>query len=175
VRVTVEHREKTSGLLQNRKEYYVDCRVEFSEEERSIIKERNLYRNGFPIRTSTPVPGQASILGTMIMRLVSPLMIVGGIIYGIAGGGGLSGLLVLGGIGLFIAGWIREHRQDRRLATDEQFVTINQLLDNPTFTVYAGNPAAARGFEEDVRENVTDLKQLIKNSAELRNKQTFEL
>jgi hypothetical protein len=89
VRVTVEHRERTSGVLQNRKEYYIDCRVEFSEEERSIIKERDLYRNGFPIRTSTPLPGQASFVGTMIMRLVSPFMIVGGIIYGIAGGGGL--------------------------------------------------------------------------------------
>jgi hypothetical protein len=175
VRVTVEHREKTSGVLQNRKEYYIDCRVEFSEEERSIIKERDLYRNGFPIRTSTPLPGHASFVGTMIMRLVSPFMIVGGIIYGIAGGGGLSGLLVFGGIGLFIASWIREHRRDQRLATDEQFVTINRLLDNPTFTVYAGNPAAAKGLEEDVRENVTYLKQLIKSSAELRNKQTFEL
>jgi hypothetical protein len=82
MRVTIEHREETSGLLRNHKEYYVDCRVEFSEEERSVIKERNLYRDGFTIRTSTPLPSKASFLGTIVMRLVSPFMTVGGLIYG---------------------------------------------------------------------------------------------
>jgi hypothetical protein len=175
MRVTIKHREETRGLLQNRREYYVDCQVEFSEEERSIIRERDLYKDGFAIRTSTPLPSHASFLSTIGMRLVSPFMVIGGIIYGIAGGGGLSGLLVFGGIGLFINSWLRMRREDKRFSTDEQFISVKQLLNDPTFTVYAFNPAAAKGLEEDVRENVAYLKHLITSSAEIRDKQTFEL
>jgi hypothetical protein len=49
------------------------------------------------------------------------------------------------------------------------------LLNKPTFTVHAWNPAAAKGVEEEIREDLTALKAVIANSAEIKAKQTFEL
>ena len=60
MRVTIEHREQTAGVIGSKKDCYVDCTVEFSEEERAIIKERDLYREGFTVRTSTPVPSSTA-------------------------------------------------------------------------------------------------------------------
>ena len=82
MRVTIEHREATTGVLNNHKDCYVDCTVNFSEEERAIIKARDLYREGFTVRTSTPLPSGSSMLGTGLMRFVGPFMIVGGFIWG---------------------------------------------------------------------------------------------
>lgn len=56
MRVTIEHREATTGVLNSHKQSFVDCTVNFSEEERAIVKERDLYGQGFSVRTSTPLP-----------------------------------------------------------------------------------------------------------------------
>jgi hypothetical protein len=175
MRVTFEHREATSGVLSNHKDCYVDCTVNFSEEERAIIKERDLYREGFIVRTSTPVPSGSSMLGTGLMRFVGPFMIIGGFIWGLAGGGNAAGLILFAGIGFVIYGWLRSRREDKRLESNEQEITIKQLLNKPTFTVHAWNPAAAKGIEDDIRENLASLKSVIQNSAQIQAKQTFEL
>jgi hypothetical protein len=175
MRVTIEHRESTSGVLSNHKDCYVDCTVNFSEEERAIIKERDLYREGFIVRTSTPVPSGSSMLGTGLMRFVGPFMIIGGFIWGLAGGGNAAGLILFAGIGFVIYGWLRSRREDKRLESNEQEITIKQLLNKPTFTVHAWNPAAAKGIEDDIRENLASLKSVIQNSAQIQAKQTFEL
>ena len=173
--MTIEHREQASGALAKRKDCYVDCRVEFSEEEKAIVKTRDLYGDGFTIRTSTPLPRGGSMLATGLMRSVGPLMMVVGVVWGIAGGGTPTGFLFFGGLGLAIYGWLRGRREDTRLETNEQQITIKRLLSNPDFTVHAWNPAAAKGIEQDIRENLVALKNLIQNSAQLQTKQTFEL
>lgn len=175
MRITIDHREVASGVLSNHKDCYVDCTVNFSEEEQAIIKARDLYREGFSVRTSTPLPKGSSMLGTGLMRAVGPIMIVGGVIWGLAGGGTPTGLLVFAGIGFVIYGWLRSRKEDRRFESSEQEVTVKQLLGKPTFTVHAWNPAAAKGIEGDIRENLVALKSLIQNSAQLQATQTFEL
>ena len=175
MRVTIEHREATSGVVVNHKESYVDCTVNFSEEERAIIETRDLYREGFSVRTSTPLPSGGAMLGTGLMRFVGPFMIIGGFIWGLAGSGTPAGLIVFAGIGFVIYGWLRSRQEDRRLTTDEQRITIKQLLGNPSFTVHAWNPAAAKGVEQDIRENLVVLKNVIQNSAQIQAKQIFEL
>lgn len=174
MRVTIEHREQTSGLA-GHKDSYVDCTVNFSEEERAIIKERDLYREGFTVRTSTPLPTGSSMLGTGLMRFVGPFMIVGGFIWGLAGSGTPAGLIVFAGIGFVIYGWFRSRKEDKRLETSEQQITIKQLLGTPTFAAHAPNPAVAKVIEDDIRENLVGLKNLIQNSAQVQAKQTFEL
>jgi len=174
MRVTIEHRDKTSGVLQNHKEYYIDCQVEFSEEERSIIRERDLYKSGFTIGTSTPPPSSASVLGTIALRVLSPLLVIGGIIASLSGSG-LSGPLIIGGSALFISGWIRGRKEDKRWANDEQMITVKRLLHNPRFTVNAWSPIRAQALDEELREHLADLKAVIVGSAQLQEKQTFDL
>jgi len=181
MRVTIEHREATTGVLNSHRDCYVDCTVNFSEEERAIVKERDLYGDGFDIRTSTPLPTKTTFWGTNILRLVGRFMIIGGFLYGMI----IEGLahaptnfgapILFIGIGLEIWGWMRTRKEDKRFEQDEQRITVKQLLNSPKFTVHAWNPAAAKGIENDIREHLVSLKNLIKDSAEIQAKQTFEL
>jgi hypothetical protein len=175
VRVTIEHREQTSGIAQSHKQTYIDCSVTFSEEERAIIKERDLYQGGFSIRTSTPIPTKTALTGTGIMRIIGSLMMVVGVVWGIAGGGTPTGLLFFGGLGLFVWSWFRARTEDRRLETSEQYISVKQLLAHPNFTVHAWNPASAKGIDQELRDNLAALKNQIQNSAQLKERQTFEL
>lgn len=175
MRVTIEHREATGGVMQNRKQSYIDCMVQFSEEERAIVQARDLYREGFIVRTSTPLPSQSSVLGTGLMRGLGPFMIVGAFIWGLAGGGNLAGLVLFAGIGFVIYGWLRSRKEDKRFESDEQPITVKQLLNNPSFTVHAWNPAAAKQLDEEIRGDLAALKNVIQNSAQIPAKQTFEL
>jgi hypothetical protein len=79
------------------------------------------------------------------------------------------------GIGLEVYGWLRNRKEDKRVESDEQRITVKQLLNKPTFTVHAWNPAAALGIEQDIREHLISLKNIIQNSAKIQAKQTFEL
>ncbi len=175
MRVTIDHREVASGVLGSHKDCYVDCTVNFSEEEQAIIKTRELYREGFSVRTSTPLPSKTALFGAGLMRPIGIVMMVVGAVWGIAGGGTPTGLLFFVGLGLVVYGWLRVRKQDNRLENSEQDVTVKQLLGKPTFTVHAWNPAAAKGIEQDIRDNLVTLKGLIQDSAELQATQTFEL
>jgi hypothetical protein len=181
MRVTIEHREKTTGVIGSHKDCYVDCTVEFSEEERSIIKERDLYRDGFTVRTSTPIPTKTAFWSTNVMRLAGYCMIIGGFVYGMFVEGlarvntNFGGPILFIGIALTIYGWVRSRREDKRFENHEQTITIKHLLSNPTFTVHAWNAGIAKGIEEEVHGELVTLKNLIKASAELQAKQTFEL
>jgi hypothetical protein len=182
MRVTIEHREEAGGISGQRRSYFVDCIVEFSEEERAIIRARDLYDHNFTMPASTPLPSQAAFVGTGFLRPVGGLMTIAGPIIGIVGGltksggsEGLGSLLFFGGIGLLIYGWRRERRQDNRLEQPEQRITVRQLLSNSRFTVNAIDPAHAKGIEDDIRAELVALKDTIKGSAELQSRQTFEL
>lgn len=181
MRVTIEHREVASGVLNNHKDCYLDCTVDFSEEERAIVKARDLYDNGFEIRAATPLPTQTRLFSTGIIRAVGRFTLVAGIGYMIYSSfihpatEPLGGLLFVVGLGLEIYGRLRARKEDKRVETSEQNITIGQLLNNPKFTVHDWNPAAAEGIEQDVRERLVGLKNLIRNSAQIQAKQTFEL
>jgi hypothetical protein len=173
MRVTIEHREESTGVIKDHKDCFVDCKVEFSEEERAIIKERDLYREGFTVRTSTPLPTKTQFFSTNIMRVVGRVLMIGGLIAGIAGSN--FGFLFLVGAGLEIYSWLRKRREDKRFENDEQTITIKQLLSKPTFTVHAWNAGYAKTIEEDIRGHLVGLKNLLSSSAQLGTKQTFEL
>jgi len=181
MRVTIEHREVASGVLGNHKDSYVDCTVNFSEEESAIIKARDLYREGFIVRTSTPIPTKTQFFSTNIIRTIGYFMAIGGVFRGIYEGlahaptNSIGGPMFFLGVGLFIWGWFRTRKEDKRFESSEQEITVKQLLNKPSFTVHAWNPAAAKGIENDIRENLVSLKNLIKDSAQIQAKQTFEL
>lgn len=180
MRVTIEHREQPSGMLGNHTECYIDCNVEFSEEERAIIKARDLYNESFTIRTSTPQVTKSRLLGSGLMRIVGRVMWIGGILRGLYESFGhiptnYGAPLLFLGIALEIWAFIRQRGENRRIENPEQEITIKQLLSNPRFTVHTLNAAVSKIFEDEIREALTRIKNLIKNSAQLQAKQTFEL
>jgi hypothetical protein len=175
MRVTIEHRETTAGVLGNHKDCFIDCRVDFSEEEKAIVKQRDLYGLDITVRAATPEPTKTQFFGTNVMRMIGRFLMIAGFIWGLAGGGVPTGLLFFVGAGLEIYGWIRTRAENKRFESGEQQITVKQLLNKPTFTVHAFDPAAAKGLELQVRDQLKYLKDAITDSAELRAKQTFEL
>jgi hypothetical protein len=181
VRVTIEHREATGGVTGSRRDYYIDCTVHFSEEERAIIKARDLYREGISVRAATPPPSKVALGGNFTLFVIGPPMVIGGLLYGLFGEG-LAGIktnvavpILVIGLACTFSGFVRFQRGSKRAETPEQTITVGQLLSTPTLTVYATNPASAKGIEEGIREKLTYLKNLISNSADVSARRTFEL
>lgn len=175
MRATIEHRELASGMTGNHKDYYVDCRLEFSEEERAIIKQRDLYDITVTVPAATPAPTKSTLVVTDVMRKAGPFVMAGAFIWGLAGGGTLAGLLFFAGLAGFVFGWIRTRTEFKRVQAPDQTLSIKQLLSRPSFTVHAFDPAMAKGFEVDVREQLAALKNVLVGSAELAPTQTFEI
>jgi hypothetical protein len=174
MRVTLEHREQTSGIAGSQKDTYVDCTVLFSEEEKAIIQQRNLYDQRFQIGAATKLDSATSFVGSGLLRIIGVLMLIAGVIAGIAGAS-LGGLLFFVGAGIAIWGWLRGRKQDKRVENPQQDITIKGLLNNSTFTVHGGTPAIAKVIDDEIQEGLKRFKFLIAQSAELKEKQTFEL
>lgn len=181
MRVSIRHREEPGGITGQRRTYFVDCTVAFSEEERAIVRARDLYGHDIVVRAAVPLPTQAGLIGTGLTRTAGWLLVIGGPTVGIvgaiskAGGEGLGYLMLFVGIGLVIYGRKRAVKQEHRILQPEQSVTVRRLLSNPLFTVHVLDPAHAKAVDADIRAKLVELKTIIQGSAELQQAQTFEL
>ena len=180
MRVSIEHKEQTSGVTGARKDTYVVCTVLFTEEEKAIIKQRDLYQNSFSVDAATKLDSSLSFVGSGVIRIVGVVMTIGGFIVGMViglahGDPSLPTFIMFAGIGVAIWGWLRGRKQDKRIENPRQEISIKKLLHNPTFTVHAGTPAYAKAVENGIRDGLKTFKYLITQSAELREKQVFDL
>ncbi len=181
MRVTIEHREKPAGFSGNERRYFVDCAIEFSEEEKSIIKQRGL--GDRYIKTESDIPTGGGIAdftwANTGLRMLSRLLVLGGIaaiILGMVGNRSALNFPTPLFVGAFLVFLYRKYAERRSTASyEERRITVRQLLKDPRFTVYAPDPAVAKGLEHNIREQLVDLKEIIQGSAEVPKKQTFEL
>jgi len=180
MRVTIEHREESAGVTRRKRNYFLDCKVELSEEERAIVKARGLQDQSFPIDAATPDVSNAAFIGTGFIRGVGGLLIGGGImliyfVFFTSWAGPLMGWMIFIGIALSAYGWIRENRQEWRDNRPKQQIKLGRLMSRPAFTVYSPDPSYAKHLEEEIRTHLAAMKQLLAESAEIKAKQTFEL
>lgn len=181
MRVTIEHREESAGLTGSTKHHYVDSTVEFSEEEKAIIKARDLYNHNFTVGPATPISSEAAFIGSGALNSLGRLGVIGGFVLGLLSPaiGGASGTIAGWCIFLGAIAWIYAavtmRRQDKRISNPDQVIKLRDLLNSGRFTVYAASPARAQDIDEEIRGALTYAKQLITASAELKAKQTFEL
>ena len=173
MRVTISHREEVNGLMRRGRDYFVDCAVEFSEEERAIIRARDLHYS-FVIRSAAAPPSYSAYVGIGMLRLVSFVIIIGGLASMITQSSG-GGFLLFAGIALAIFSWLYGYLQDRRINKTEQEVTLRSLLSGRVLTVYAFNPLYASAAEQQIRDELGHIKALIGVSTELQPARTFEL
>lgn len=180
MRVTIEHREETAGVAGNRRNYFIDCGLTFSEEERAIIKARDLTKHNFTLPAATPTPTKVEFVGYPALRTIARLMMVGGFVWALVasfqrGAEGPGTLVLFAGIALEIYAWRKTRNVDKRLDQPEQQLFLGKLLSDGRFTVYVVDPAHAKSVEEDIRNALVGIKQIIQGSAELSARQTFEL
>lgn len=182
MRVTISHREETAGMSGQKRNYFVDCEVLFSEEEQAIIRNRGLGDNY--IATESAIPTGSGIADyttpNTALRVLARLCVIAAVvcfIIGVFTNGGLFGFLSLVlpfvAFGLFIFRKVGERKSNASYT--EQKITARRLLQNPRFTVYAPNPALARNYDDAIRDQLTTLKNLMTASADIRAKETFEL
>ena len=173
MRVTIEHREQAVGLTGKQRHYFVDCTVDLSQEERAIVENRGLQQHFIEVGYSEP-PDSGAKAG--LLRGFAPLVALAGVGLGISSmftksGEGLSVLLLLAAGGM----WLFGRTSEFKAAHASPEVTLGQLLRNNRFTIYAASPAQAKQVEADLREKLVSLKANIAESADIGQKQTFEL
>lgn len=182
MRVTIEHREESSGLTGSAKQHYVDCMVEFSEEEKAIIKARDLKNTNFTVPSASPLPTQSAYWGSAILNTLGRIGVFVGLPFCLItaftktpGLSALANFMFFGGAILWFGAALAGRRQNRTIENREQVIRVGGLLSQGRFTCHAANPAYAKTIEEEIKSNLSMVKQLIQESAELKVKQTFEL
>lgn len=171
MQVTVNHREETAGLTGRQRNYFVDCDILFSEEERATIEARALQQHSFEVTGARPPRSSSHYIGAGFMRGLSPIVGIVGIV--LAFFSGFGGLLIFLAVVMFVAGFV----MDRRPAGDAkpQHVTLGRLVTNPRLTIYAYDPADAARIDDELRETLANIKNRLVINAEVRTKETFEL
>jgi hypothetical protein len=187
MRVTIDHRQQTTGLGGTQSQF-VDCTVQFSEEEKAIISVRGLADHLIVLDNPRPPPSYREYMTAGILLAFSPLFTLIGfwtLVYAVvnaifSGGRSADGYAVIGILLLFFApfawaiGFLMDRAMNHRFTHPKQFVTIREMLFRP-FTVHSPDPAYSNLIVEQIKERLAVLKAIIIGSAELREKETHEL
>lgn len=178
MRVTIRHREEETGITGKWRNYFVDCVVEFSEEEKAVIKARSLYDQIVLTGFLAPPPPPLSRNAPFWLRAIAPLTALTGLVIFIQSMftklyDGLGLLLLLIAAGFWVYGFLGEFKQQRSL--EEQKVPIRDLLDRGVLTIYAPSPAHAKAIEDDLQQKLSALKALIAGSADMATARTYQI
>jgi len=186
MRVTIDHRQKMTGLGSSQSQF-VECLVHFSEEEKAIIRVRGLNDHVVVLDPPSPPPSHREYMTAGVLRGFSPLAGIIGfwtlvfamfapILTGRAGGdfAPLGALLFFGSPIAWAIGFMMDRSIDIRFTHPKQHVSIRSMLAGP-FTVYSPDPAYSDLVAEQIKERLAILKSTISGSAEMRQRQTYEL
>src|ERR1700739_2946710 len=186
MRVTIDHRQQTTGLGGTQSQF-VNCTVQFSEEEKAIINVRGLADHLIVLEHPRPPPSYREYMTAGILLAFSPLFGLIGfltVIYAIlnlffSGGRSAAGYLLIGALLLFFApfawaiGFLMDRAMNHQFTHPKQFITIREMLLRP-FTVHSPDPAYSDLIVEQIKERLAILKAIILGSAEIREKETYE-
>jgi hypothetical protein len=187
MRVTVDHWQKTTGLGGTQSQF-VQCTVQFSEEEKAIIDVRGLHNHIIVVDPPTPPPSRREHMIAGILRGFSPLFFLIGLtlfmpsLMNVLFSGGnygvrtlvLSAILFFGAPIAFGIGYLMDRSIDHRFTYLKQFVTVREMLLRP-FIIHSPDPAHSDLIVEQVKERLAALKAIILGSAELREGKSYEL
>jgi hypothetical protein len=186
MRVSIDHRQRTTGLG-SQKSQFVICTVQFNEEEKAIIAVRGLLDHIIVLDPPSPPPSRREYMTAGILQGFAPLFaIIGaGLIFlsiydamsgGRSGGsyGALGALLLIGSPIGWAIGFLMDRSIDIRFTHPKQHITVREMLLR-RFTVYSPDPAYSDLVVEQIRERLAILKSVISGSAEMGQKQSYEL
>jgi hypothetical protein len=171
MKVTFTHSE----IKQRRRNlYYVNCQIEFNEEERSVIRERSLSKYFLPINEgSINYPPTADPpINPAYIQSASRYLFMFGIPF-LYFNGYVAALLWITAAALFI---YRMRMKSVDKHSDQHEITIKQIIDDGSFSACViDDPTGAKAVEEEIRTTLAVLKHLIAESAAPAKSQTYEL
>ena len=179
MRVTIRHRQAGLGS------FFVDCGLEFSEEEKAIIQHRGLGNHTIQIPSGIP-RGSGINPDSWILRItIYPICFFFflGLLFLLIGIVDRHALvwaffLLTIAIGSYLFFWFSVKR--RAAVGQDQIIPLQRLLTNPTLTVAATDINDARYKQDLIRTTLADMKQFLVGNAVLGNArlqevETFEL
>jgi hypothetical protein len=174
MRVTFEHREARAGFFGDERIYFVDCHIEFSEEERTIIKIRKLYDH--KVEAGRPKPPSTG-MDPALQRPLAILASIAGFIAMFFESLGdfvrfLAFLAFIGGPLWLLYTYIAEHMERENM---NEWITLRQILNSKGFKTYAYSPSAAKEKEAEIHEKLAQLKQFLMGSAVVGARQSYEI
>jgi hypothetical protein len=181
MQLTTNYREEATGVLKGTKQFFLICKIQFSEQERAIIQERGLYEEYIGAPADTSPPTRSGDIGAFFLRLAGiicmPLGLLASCVTGLAGSNASTPLfmLFLVGIGLFVVGKLKDRSANRRVDNPTQHLTVRRLLTNPQFVVYAPALDIARMYEESVRNQLKQLADILRANVVVPETNTYEL
>ena len=187
MRVTISHRQRTTGLGGTQSQF-VDCTVQFSEEEKAIIKVRGLADHLIVLDNPRPPPSYREYMTAGILLAFSPLFGLIGfwtLVYAViniflSGSASATSYALIGGVLIVFSpfawaiGFLMDRAMNHRFTHPKQFVTIREMLLQ-SFTIHSPDPAYSDLVVDQIRERLTVLKAIITGSADMRGRQTYEL
>ena len=181
MRVTIKTREE-DRLLPSKKLYFTDCTVFFSEEEKAIVRARGLGQHYFVVGSEVPPPRGLHRLLSIWLRSLAPVVLLGGCVTGLgmtiagngSGGDGLTGFAFFASLAMYLAGFAM-NRHVRVADQPQQTITLQRLLGNPTFSVYAIDNATTKTVGEELRATLARLKDGLLVNRDIEQAETFEL
>ena len=179
MRVIIDHRQQNTGLGSTISQF-VECTVQFSEEEKAIIRVRGLNDHIIVLDPPSPPPSYREYMTAGILQGFAPLFaIIGfGLLLSSFFNRGqyaeIGGLLLFGSPIGWAIGFLKDRSMDIRFTHPKQHVSIRAMLAGP-FTVFSPDPAYSDLVVEQIRERLALIKYIISGSADPRQKQTYEL
>jgi hypothetical protein len=179
MRVVIEHRQQVTGLG-SKISQFVDCTVQFSEEEKAIINTRWLVDHIIVLDPPSPPPTYREYMTAGILQGFAPFFTIIGLgllvssIFNRGQFAELGWLLLFGSPIGWAVGFLMDRSMDIRFTHPKQHVSIRSMLAAP-FTVFSPDPAYSDLVVDQIRERLTFLKLVISGSAEPRQRQTYEL
>src|ERR1700722_2011086 len=140
MRVTIDHRQQMTGLGGTQSQF-VACTVQFSEEEKAIIRVRGLADPLIVLAPPRPPPSYREYMTAGILLAFSPLIGLIGfwtLVYSIlnlifSGPGSAGGYALLGGVLMLFApfgwaiGFLMDRAMNHRFTHPKQFITIREM------------------------------------------------
>jgi hypothetical protein len=160
----------------------VDCTVLFSEEEKAIVQARGLGQHYFVTDSEVPPPSSSQRTGATLLKALAPVVLLVGCMSGIGmslagngrGGDGVTGFSFLTALAMFIGG-IAMNRHVRFAEQPKQNITLQRLLANPSFSIYALDNATAKVIDTDLRATLGRVKDGLLVNMQISQPETFEV
>ena len=140
-----------------------------------------MYDENIAVPSATPPPTRAGDFGAAALRGIGLIMMVGGFVgscaTGIAGSNASTPLFGLFLIDIipFVIGKMKDRAANKREENPAQTLTLRRLLADPEFVVYAPAIDVAKIYEEQVREELSKISYIIKQSVVVPEKNTYDL
>jgi hypothetical protein len=170
MRVSIEHKEETKGLIKKTHAYFVTVTFQFSEAERAIINARGLQEQ--PIDISPGVLASAVVGGIPnTLKLVGMIgMIVGFFATFFSIQYGWLAIFFFVGVGLLLYGIYLERKWTKG---EEETLCIKDFLAAPV-VIHAFGPLDAKLVDDHIRTSLAAIKDVIESSETSLNKPGFD-